>query len=290
MHPTLKLKISSAAIVLASALTSACVSGNITEGVHTMHTDKKQQVVELLKSLETGASQPVSYINPDKYIQHNIAAADGLAGFKAFVQILPKETTKANPVRVFQDGDFVFAHVAYNVFGPKTGFDIFRFEDGKIVEHWDNLQETAAQPNPSGHTMIDGATTVTDLDKTAVNKALVRTFVDDILLHGRMEKFAAYFDGDNYIQHNPYIADQVSGLGKALQEFAKQGLTIKYDRIHAVYGEGNFVLVVSEGSFAGKPTSYYDLFRVQQGKIVEHWDVLETIPARTEWKNDNGKF
>ncbi|MBI3285439.1 MAG: nuclear transport factor 2 family protein [Burkholderiales bacterium] len=255
-----------------------------------MHTDKKQQVVELLKSLETGASQPVSYINPDKYIQHNIAAADGLAGFKAFVQILPKETTKANPVRVFQDGDFVFAHVAYNVFGPKTGFDIFRFEDGKIVEHWDNLQETAAQPNPSGHTMIDGATTVTDLDKTAVNKALVRTFVDDILLHGRMEKFAAYFDGDNYIQHNPYIADQVSGLGKALQEFAKQGLTIKYDRIHAVYGEGNFVLVVSEGSFAGKPTSYYDLFRVQQGKIVEHWDVLETIPARTEWKNDNGKF
>ena len=37
-----------------------------------------------------------------------------------------------------------FLHTDYNFFGPKIGFDIFRFEDGKIVEHWDNLQETPA--------------------------------------------------------------------------------------------------------------------------------------------------
>jgi hypothetical protein len=51
------------------------------------------------------------------------------------------------------DGNVVFAHTDYNVFGPKVGFDIFRFEDGKIVEHWDNLQDTAARPGPSGHTI-----------------------------------------------------------------------------------------------------------------------------------------
>ena len=48
------------------------------------------------------------------------------------------------PIRVFQDRDFVFARTEYDFFGPKIGFDIFRFEEGLIVEPWDNLQETAS--------------------------------------------------------------------------------------------------------------------------------------------------
>jgi hypothetical protein len=55
-------------------------------------------------------------------------------------------------------------------------------------------------------------------------------------------------------------------------------------------GEGNFVLVVSEGAFAGKPTAFYDLFRVDNGKIAEHWDTIETILPKESWKNSNGKF
>jgi len=54
---------------------------------------------------------------------------------------------------------------------------------------------------------------------------------------------------------------------------------MKYDRVHKVLGEGNFVLVVSEWQFAGKPTSFYDLFRVHDGKVAEHWDTLEVIPG-----------
>jgi predicted SnoaL-like aldol condensation-catalyzing enzyme len=42
------------------------------------------------------------------------------------------------PIRVFQDDDFVFAQTEYDFFGPKIGFDIFRFEEGLIVEHWDS--------------------------------------------------------------------------------------------------------------------------------------------------------
>ena len=138
--------------------------------------------------------------------------------------------------------------------------------------------------------MVDGATEIKDLDKTAVNKTLVKSFVDDILVNGKMEKLAGYFDGDNYIQHNPNIPDQLSVLGKALGEWAKQGITMKYDTIHKVLGEGNFVLVVSEGHLAGKHTSFYDLFRVESGKIAEHWDVIEPIAAKESWKNNNGKF
>ena len=251
---------------------------------------QKTQVAALLKSIETGESGPVGYINPGKYTQHNLAVGDGLAGFGAVLQALPAGSAKVNTVRVFRDGDYVFAHTEYNFFGPKIGFDIFRFEHGKIVEHWDNLQETPKQSNPSGHTMTDGPTAATDLKRTAANKKLVRTFVDEILVNGRMEKLAGYFDGDNYIQHNPQIGDKLSGLGAALDAMAKQGVTMKYDRIHKVLGEGNFVLVASEGQFAGQHTAFFDLFRVENGKIAEHWDTIEPIPAKEQWKNSNGKF
>lgn len=251
--------------------------------------DNKQQVIELLKSIETGASEPVGVVNPSQYTQHNLAVADGLAGFGAVLQALPKGSARVNTVRVFQDGDTVFAHTEYDFFGPKIGFDVFRFENGKIVEHWDNLQTTSG-PNPSGHTMIDGATEITDLAKTSENKALVRSFVDDILVNGKMDKLTSYIDGDNYVQHNPQIGDGLSGLGQALETMAKAGISMKYNVVHKVLGEGNFVLVASEGVFGGKSVAFYDLFRVHNGKITEHWDTIEEIPARSEWKNDNGKF
>lgn len=256
----------------------------------TMEISNKQKAVDLLKSIETGAHEPVGYINPNKYIQHNLAVGDGLEGFGEVLKHLPPNSAKANTVRAFQDGDFVFTHTDYNFFGPKIGFDLFRFEDGKIVEHWDNLQEKPNQANPSNHTMIDGPTDVKDLPKTEENKTLVNQFVNDILVNGKMDKIGNYFENDNYTQHNPQIADGLSGLGKALEYMASQGITMTYSKVHKILGEGNFVLTISEGTFAGNHTSFYDLFRVEQGKIVEHWDVIETIPAKSEWKNNNGKF
>ena len=99
---------------------------------------KKQRVVELLKAIETGAAEPVAVINPNQLKQHNLGAEDGLAGFEKVLSRLAKGSAKVNTVRVFEDGDYVFAHTDYNFFGPKIAFDIFRFENGYIVEHWDN--------------------------------------------------------------------------------------------------------------------------------------------------------
>ena len=77
---------------------------------------------------------------------------------------------------------------------------------------------------------------------------------------------------------------------RALEELARAGIQMIYDKTHQVLAEGNFVLGVSEGTFGGKPTSYYDLWRVENGKIAEHWDVMETIADKSTWQNDNGKF
>jgi predicted SnoaL-like aldol condensation-catalyzing enzyme len=270
-------------------LTGACAStgGNMRTD---NHSHEKQQVVALLKSIETGDPAPAASINPNKYIQHNLAVGDGLAGFGEVLKQLPPGSAKVNTVRVFQDGDLVFAHTEYNFFGPKIGFDLFRFENGKIVEHWDNLQPPPTSPTASGRSMTDGPTEAAELDKTEANKSLVRAFVNDLLVHGHMDKLPSYFAGDHYLQHNPMVPDGVSGLGTAFAAMAKQGLTIKYDRVHKVLGEGNFVLTVGEGSFGGKPNAFYDLFRVQNGKIAEHWDVIEPILPPEQRKNQNGKF
>lgn len=253
-------------------------------------TSQKQQVVDVLEAIDTGDRKATSVINPHKYIQHNLGAADGLVGFEALVQAVPKGSGRVRTVRVFQDGDYVFAHTEYNLFGPMVGFDIFRFEDGRIVEHWDNLQAKPSKANPSGRSMIDGPVKATELERTAANRALAKSFVEDILVNGRIDQLSIYFEGDDYVQHNPLIADQRSGLREALEGMAKAGIAMKYHRIHKVLGEGNFVLVVSEGELAGKPTSFYDLFRLQNGKVAEHWDTVETIPPRSDWKNANGKF
>ena len=255
----------------------------------TKELSNKDKAVAVLTSLETGDPTAITYINPYKYIQHNLAVADGLAGFGEVMKHAPEGGFKAKVVRSFQDGDYTFSHTIYDFFGPKIGFDIFRFEDGKIVEHWDNLSELTPA-NPSGHTQTDGTTEIKDLDKTEANKAIVDEFLNTVLVNGEFDKMANYFDGDNYIQHNSMIGDGLSGLVKALEDMAKNGVTMVYDRVHKVLGEGNFVLAVSEGKFAGAHTSFYDLFRIENGKIAEHWDIIETILPEADRKNTNGKF
>ena len=266
----------------------ACLTFN-TRGMDVQES-QRTKAIALLESIETGDQSPIAYINADKYIQHNLSVGDGLAGFGAVLQALPAGSARVNVIRAFEDGEFVFTHTDYNFFGPKVGFDVFRFEDGLIVEHWDNLAEKADQPNPSGHTQLDGPTEATDREATASNKALVESFVKTILVCGEMDELTTFIDGDKYTQHNTAIADGLSGLAAALEAMATQGITMVYTDVHKVLGEGNFVLTISEGSFAGAPTSFYDLFRVDDGKIVEHWDVIETILPEEQWKNTNGKF
>ena len=90
---------------------------------------------------------------------------------------------------------------------------------------------------------------------------------------------------------NPRIGNGMSTLRSTLSDqTSNQGIAIKYDRMHRILAEGNFVLAVSEGSVNGVHSSFFDLFRVVHDKLVEHWDTTEAVPQRSEWKNDNGKF
>jgi predicted SnoaL-like aldol condensation-catalyzing enzyme len=91
----------------------------------------------------------------EHYVQHNPLIADGLDGFRAFVDYLKEAFPglRAEVKSVFAEDDFVIAHVhGVRVPGQRGSaiVDIFRLEDGKIVEHWDVMQpipEDAANQN-----------------------------------------------------------------------------------------------------------------------------------------------
>ncbi|MFC2254965.1 hypothetical protein ACETRX_35710 [Labrys portucalensis] len=246
-----------------------------------LDSDHKRQVVDFLKSIETGDPAPASIIYPNHYTQHNLMVSDGVAGLRAAQKQPISSSARMKTVRVYQDGDFVFAHAEYEFFGPKIGFDIFRFENGLIVEHWDNLQEMPIRPNPSGRTMIDGATEVGELEKTDANKAPVKGLVEELLGQRRMDRVSSYVDPVTYIQHNPHVGDGADAMVAAFRQLdAAADTPHRYTHVRQLLGEGSFVLAASEGVAGDGPTAFYDLFRVANRRIVEHWDVLETIPAR----------
>ena len=253
-----------------------------------------QKALELINTFATGDTDKAKSLLAEGYIQHNLAYGTGRDAFIGSVEYLasaPVKTT-VNNIRAFEDGDKVFLQTVYNFAGTgeQVAFDIFRFdENGLIAEHWDNLTAKAA-PNLSGRTQIDGTMELKDLNKTEENRKLVENFLVDVMQNRHPEKTASYFDGDTYIQHNTNIADGLSGLGAALAAMAKQGIQMIYTTTHQVLAQGNFILAVSEGTFGGVPTSYYDLWRIENGKIAEHWDVMETIADKSTWQNQNGKF
>lgn len=254
-----------------------------------MSPNRKQQICRLLKGIETGDPESVSVVNEDKYIQHNPQTLEGSIGLAELFKQLSKTSPHVNIVRVFEDGEFIFAHTEYDFAQRNIGFEIFRFEDGQAVEHWDNIQPRKG-PNPAGHSMVDGTVEITDLALTEHNRSLIRGFSDEVLIRRRLEKLTDYIDRDHYSEHNPLLDDDLASLHDHLSASDNDGIYVKYDHCHRILAEGNFVLTVCEGTVDQVWTSFFDLYRLDGGLIVEHWDTTEAIPPRNHWKNSNGKF
>jgi predicted SnoaL-like aldol condensation-catalyzing enzyme len=229
----------------------------------------------------------------ESFIQRDPSIADGLAGMKSFaVEIASSPAADITVYRTLVDGDFVLLHSRYQgverYAGPAIAFDLFRFKDGKIVEHWGG-QEPEAPPNLSGRTQVDGPTEVLDREKTEANRSLVRAYRETVMVSLRFDRIEEFIEGARYAQHASQIGDGIARLRERIASVAKEGGQLNLTPRRFV-AEGNFVLVLSEGDLRSGPTALYDLFRVENGKIVEHWDVLTPIPPRDQWRNSNGPF
>jgi predicted SnoaL-like aldol condensation-catalyzing enzyme len=256
----------------------------------TLRANARQAMIDIFRKKDPTV---VERYFAESFIQHDPNLADGLAGMKSFAaEVASSPAADITIYRTLVDGAFVLLHSRYEgvgrYAGPAIAFDLFRFNDGKIVEHWGG-QESEAPPNLSGRTQVDGPTEVLDREKTEANRTLVRTYRETVMVSLRFDRIEEFIEGTHYAQHASQIGDGIARLRDRIASVAKEGGKLYLTPLRFV-AEGNFVLVLSEGDLPSGPTALYDLFRVENGKIVEHWDVLTPIPPRAQWKNPNGPF
>lgn len=232
------------------------------------------------------AREAVTAFTGERYTQHSAGVKNGREGFIEFFEpfLVRNPIRDIKVVRSITDGQYVFVHVFQSLNNGEwkwVTMDMFDTDDNdKIIEHWDVI--CPYEETPSGIDMVGGSAEIQDRDKTDENKRLVTNFLKHVFVEGREERLEQFVDA-NCIQHSPKIHAGISGW----REYFNSG--IRYEFVHHVIGEGNFIVALSK-SFSGN-TDYavFNLFRIEHGKIAEHWDSIEEIAPKDQWAN-SGKF
>ncbi len=118
------------------------------------------------------------------------------------------------------------------------------------------------------------------------NKKIVRDFYDLALNQKKPEEAVSKYLGKVYRQHNPNAGDGPEAFINYVKGFAKQNPELHFDFKRFV-AEGDLVVVHSHLKLnpSDRGTAVMDIFRVDKGKVVEHWDVLQQIPEKSANKN-----
>lgn len=223
----------------------------------------------------------------ESYTQHSTGVRDGKEGFQQFFEDFFKRNAKRDIqiVRALEDGEFVFLHVHQNLNDGQAQWvtaDIFRAdEQGRIIEHWDVIDAY-----PTDGTQPDPIFGDFELDRTAPaedNKKTVRLFLTEVMQNGDYDRLNSYVD-EGLIQHNQGIGH---GSGAYLNYLRDNN--VHYDFVFNVLSQGDYVVAYSQADIAGEKYALFDIFRLKDGKIVEHWDNKEVVPPRSELVNW-GKF
>jgi predicted SnoaL-like aldol condensation-catalyzing enzyme len=258
----------------------------VSKGAERLHNAKSLYLDAILN----GNIDAVDQYTGDRYTQHSTGVKDGQAGFKEFFSgfLARCPVREIKVVRAIVDERYVFVHVYQNIGNGESVWvttDFFDFdENNKIVEHWDVIA-AYSDTTPSGHTSIDGPTEVTDLEKTDDNKALVRKMIEDVLMEGgNRENIGNYISSETYIQHNKDVPDGIQGIKDLV---SMENTPLVYKEIVIVAGQGNFVATLCKAEWEGSPNCQVDIFRIEDGLIVEHWDNVEPVP---EVHANGGKF
>lgn len=239
------------------------------------------------------AKEAITKYTGERYTQHSTGVRDGVDGFLEFFEPFLHNNPERDIqiARCIEDGNFVFLHVSQSLNGGAAKWitmDMFDTDDDhRIVEHWDVITEWVDE-TVSGHSQIDGPSEVADLGKTEQNRATVQRFLDEILIGGG-QNFTDFVSTETYIQHNPQVGDGLEGFGAFVASLAAEGKSMVYKYIHKVLAQGNFVVAYSLVQIGDEDLAVFDLFRLEDDLIVEHWDAMEPLP-RGEALVNQGKF
>jgi len=253
-----------------------------------------------------------SFAAPD-FIQHNPNMADGLAGHRAYFAKLaarsgpPASWANINNMLIV-DGDlFALHHHGFTKAGDpgRVFVDIWRVSGGRIVEHWDVIQAIPpAIPHGNGvgcgvgddHASASayrGSVTqpTCGLPDAGIDRAQTIAQLDaytEALSKGDVEAAIRRWFTPDYRQHSPEIPDGVDGAIDYLRaEFGKGAAAMpKFGQMRTLV-DHDFVLKHRLTTYAdGRRTANVDIFRFRDGRISEHWDVRQDVPATSE--NANG--
>jgi len=285
------------------------VSANTDHAAQTAATRKLAMAFLDTYFIKHDFSAYAQFATPD-FIQHDPSMADGVEAQRAYMNRLfamPPPTPLPPPQAhvidmVLVDGD-LFAAMHHAVNGDDSGrlfVDIWRVEDGKIAEHWDVIQPFPMSM-PHGNGMGCGFQTYAEASKRSDSAehpacgnpdpnitreqslANYRAYTGEV---GKGDVVAAidkWFSPD-YKQHSPVIADGKKGaIDYLMQEWGKKDAPKPILGPQRIIAEGDFVMVHYMYRLEGVlgEEAHIDVFRFKDGKISEHWDLKQVVPATT---------
>ncbi len=202
----------------------------------------------------------------DPYLQHNPIGMSGVTAFRSIMSsFVTSGSFSYSRLRTLAECDLVVVQGQYS--GTGVIFDMFRVDDGKIIEHWDSDSNQAS--NTSGPTELSNP------EATAANRTTVLAFFDTVLIGDGTAQIGDYV-AQSFVEHR---ATGAGGPEALLAYLADEEIT--YSEVHHTIADGNFVFTLSEGMRGGAAYGFYDLFRLESGKIVEHWDSRRSVPNST---------
>ncbi|AZN99164.1 polyketide cyclase [Mesorhizobium sp. M9A.F.Ca.ET.002.03.1.2] len=109
------------------------------------------------------------------------------------------------------------------------------------------------------------------------NKMIVVDFIDKAVNQGNIEAASMHF-GERYVQHNPNIADDADGFKAYLRQL-RQSFPLVRGEVKRIFAEGDFVIVHMHAKREPEEEglAIVDFFRLQDGKLIEHWEVRQPV-------------
>lgn len=218
----------------------------------------------------------------DDYMQHNPTAPDGKAGFIEFTKFFFGLEPKMDIVKVFaNDNDEVAVY--FKCTCQKNGMvnkvvDIYRLEDGKLAEHWDVVEhDIAGVKLASGRDFFTSdveGTPTPSLEAQQANIDKVIAFNEDVFNAHTVERIDEFMQ-DDYTQHNPTAPDGKKGFIEFTNFFF--GLQPNMKIYKSFSNEDGEVMVFFKCTCNanGMINKVSDIYRLRDGKLAEHWDVVE---------------